>query len=429
MGGAPVVSAPAVDSAPLAVGGSFFTRYEARAGDLPAIGDRQQFTNADAIFYRARMSFSPAPMELAPGLATTVYFEPQASGVYDQGGELSDVALNLHQGYIQVMAPFYTLQVGRFEMAYGDHLIIGNVPWHQTGRAFNGGRLQLTPIKNGPWVDVFVTLQDEGKIPGIDNSHVGALDHYLVGAYGGLGPLFGPFDFDVYALSKIWFGGPTSEEVEGVSASHTDPAMQLTLGARVKGARGDWDYRAEGGFQVGARKTASVVSEGFIAISDPVDVLAYQLDAEVGMRPQTGLRLALHVFLASGDDASTEDKAESWDQHFPTAHKFLGLTDVFQGRSNVMGFAGHAGYAVSPAIMTGVDGHVFTRPETPEGTDSYAGSELDFTASYKFGKKLVLRALYGLFLPNGDGMPSASVVTGDSGLQHYLEVELASTFP
>ena len=32
---------------------------------------------------------------------------------------------------------------------------------------------------------------------------------------------------------------------------------------------------------------------------------------------------------ASGNDPTTRGKNEGWDELFPTAHKFLGLSDVF----------------------------------------------------------------------------------------------------
>ena len=412
---APVApAAPAVP--PLKVGASFMTRYEARAGALPVIGNRP--LNADAIFYRARLSLMPAPVEFGEGMSSTVYFEPQSSGFYLVGGDpLQDIDLNLHQGYLRLQAPCYTLDVGRFEMIYGDHLMIGNVGWNQTGRAFNGGRLHITPSGGtGAWLDLFATLNNEGTALQLDtiplsDRNIGSLDHYLLGAYAGLGALVGA-ELDLYLLTKVWLGG-TAPGMAG--AQSVDPAAQLTFGARVKGAAGALDYRAEAGVQFGARKG------GNNPTLQPVSVFAYQADAELGVKPVKGLRLAAQGFIASGDDPETEDTVEAWDQHYPTAHKFLGLTDVFGGRSNVLGGAVHGSLAIGQSLQATVSGHLFTRPETPEGVDGYAGSEVDAGLAYALAPSTSFRGLYGVFLPNQDGSFANDLP------QHFVEIELLHT--
>jgi hypothetical protein len=379
------------------------------------IGNRP--LNADTIFYRARVSLASAPLDLGGGLSSSVYFEPQASGAYDVGGELSDVGLDLHQGFLSLMSARCKLDVGRFELAYGEHLVLGSVPWHQTGRAFNGGRIHIASSPESAYLDLFVTLLDEGKLDGAlqrpGKSYIGSRDQYFVGAYAGIGPALGKLDFDVYLLSKIWFGGPLTTMATndlGEMITNTvdgDPAARLTLGARVKHDLGVADYRIEAGIQTGAMQIDDNTPK----------VFAYQADAEIGLKASGSFRIAAHGFVASGDDPETAANT-AWDQLFPTAHKFLGLTDVFGPRSNVAGGALHATLALTPALKAVLDGHTFFRPEPAAGNKSYAGSEVDVGLAYAVAPSLVLRGLYGVFIPSKSGP------FGTDELQHYLEVEL-----
>jgi len=400
---------------PLKFGATYFTRYELRSGDLPVIGNRP--LNADTIFYRARISLASAPLDLGGGLSSSVYFEPQASGAYDVGGELNDVGLDLHQGFLSLMSAGYKLDIGRFELAYGEHLVLGSVPWHQTGRAFNGGRIRIARSPESAYLDVFATLLDEGKLDGVTQrpgkSYIGSRDQYFVGAYAGIGPALGKLDLDIYLLSKVWFGGPLTTmgmNDMGEMTTNTvdaDPAARLTLGTRIKQDVGIVDYRVEAGIQVGA-----------VQVDDKTPkVFAYQADGEVGVKAGSIFRIAAHGFIASGDDPKTATNT-AWDQLFPTAHKFLGLSDVFGGRTNVAGAALHATVAFTPTLKAAIDGHTFFRPEPAMGKKSYAGSEVDVGLAYAIAPSLVLRGLYGAFVPSKSG----SFATDE--VQHYLEIEI-----
>jgi hypothetical protein len=301
-------------------------------------------------------------------------------------------------------------------MAYGEHFVIGNVGWHQTGRAFNGGRVHLASAADSMWVDLFVTLMDEGSdaLAPPPDSVIGALDYYFVGAYAGLGPMIGKMDLDVYLLSKVFTGGSYVDPTIGRIS--TNPALNPTLGARVKGKASVVDYRLETGLQFGARKAANT--------NAPVNALAYQADGELGVTPVERLRFGAGGFFASGDDPTTPDVNEGWDQLFPTAHKFLGLTDIMGARSNVAGGIARATYGITPTVNAGVDAQFFARPQqtaTMAGLlpSGYTGTELDFNLGWNIFSALNLRGMYGLFLPSAKGPFQTSKP------QHYLEIQLS----
>jgi hypothetical protein len=150
-----------------------------------------------------------------------------------------------------------------------------------------------------------------------------------------------------------------------------------------------------------------------------IDSLAYHIDAEVGMSFLDGdFRVGLEGMYASGNDPTTPD-AEGWNQLFPTAHKFLGLSDAFGARTNVVSGVLHLMYKPVAGLTAAIDTHFLMRPEpvAAMGPDGYAATEIDFNLGYAIGPGLVLRGLYAVFVPDDDIYPADDVL-------HYVELEL-----
>ena len=189
-----------------------------------------------------------------------------------------------------------------------------------------------------------------------------------------------------------------------------ESATEVTLGARVKGKGGAVDYRAEAGVQLGTR-LAGMTSR---------DVLAYQGDLELGVAVvDKKLRLALEGLYASGDDPASNE-LEGWNQLYPTAHKFLGLMDVFGGRTNVVSGVGHVVVTAIPDLKLQLDAHLLSRPEMAGAFKGFSGVEVDTVGVYTFGKGFSTLALYGIFAPSDD-YPTDEAI-------HYLEAEVAYKF-
>lgn len=406
---APATPAAAQTSPELTVTGSFFSRYELRDNYDDIGTSAGRFLESDGVAYRARLGLATTPIDVGKGRAVTLRLAPQASGFWaDSGNTLADGELHVHEAVLELAGASYRVQVGRFEMAYGEHLVIGNVGWHETGRSFDGARVRLTPGDSGMYVDAFVTQLAEGRA--LNVSPVGAGDLLFFGAYAGFGPaLASALALDGYVLGRAW----TDAELPDEAGAMSDSALELTVGARVKHRVGAFDYRAETGVQLGDRLGA-----GGMASS----VVAYHGEVEAGANlAGDALRLALAGFYASGDDPGTA-RNEAWDQLYPTAHKFLGYADVIGGRSNVAGGIARAGYQATPDVKLAADAHVFFRPERADDAGAYAGAELDTGAAYSLGKGLAVRAGYSLFLPSADHYPSDTAV-------HFVEAELRYDLP
>lgn len=396
-----------------------FSRYELRRNyDHVGKANHPRFTNMDAMFYRARLGVHLEPVAFGDGMAATATVEPQASGVQGNAGALSDPAVGLHQGFLRFGSPEYALRAGRFEMTYGEHLVIGNVGWHQTGQAFDGLRLETKP--SGPdsfGLDVFATFVEEG-FPD-EKEPFGAGDTYFMGAYFMDGGIL-PMDLDVYLL---WKAVPSTDaDVEDpmdptmTGVVETAAAIQMTLGARLKGEAGIADYRLEAGYEAGARPTPPV----FGTTNENVSVSAYQADLELGVKlVDKKLRLALEGLVASGDDPDTEDN-EAWDQLYPTGHKWIGLSDVYGARSNVAGGVGHVAFKATDALSLNLDVHLYSKMEKGMAESGYMGAEIDTGIGYGIGGGVAARAMYALVLPNEDHWGP-----GNGKAVHFLEIELS----
>jgi hypothetical protein len=161
-----------------------------------------------------------------------------------------------------------------------------------------------------------------------------------------------------------------------------------------------------------------------------VDKTAFQANGEVGVSPVKGLRIGAGGFFASGDDGTTADKNEGWNELYPTGHKWLGLADVAGPRSNIAGAHGGVKYGGLEYLVASVDAHYFTRLETDaSGVDGAMGSELDFNLIHPIGKGAVLRTMYGVFLPSEDFWAPKSPDAAKAGDPiHFWEVQFGYDF-
>lgn len=396
---------------PLEAGVSIWTRYELRDGYDELGVSRTRFIEGDWIVYRARLTLASKALRIGDsGLSTKVVFSPQVSGFWgDQPNTISTPDLGIYEGYLRLMGASFRLDVGRFALNYGDALVVGDLRWHQTARSFDGARLRFG---DKTWLDGFVTMLDEGLRQGFTGAGGNALvpsgnpsivagDVIFGGIYASLGNLIGASTvLEPYLLSQIW--------VESDSGAR--PAVQATAGIRFKQKLGIVDLRAEAGVQFGRRRLASGANP---------EVFAYQADAEIGFLLGKGFRLSLEGLIASGDEASTADTLEAWDELFPTTHKFLGLMDVIGIRSNVASGVLHAKYGLGPWLFK-LDLHGFLRPETAMGQQSYAGFEADLNAVYKITKGMSIRTLYAVFVPGSSHFLGG---TTSDRIAHYVEVQ------
>ena len=242
-------------------------------------------------------------IDLGSRLKVGLQFTPQATGTFgnltstpNAPNTIVDANLGLPRvrGASRGRAPAST--AGRFELNYGDALVIGNLDWNEVGRSFDGVRARIASSPTSAWLDLFATLVDEGRpdfarggiLDGSPGVSLG--DVYFLGAYAALGPaIVKGLDLDAYALVRAWGEAKSLRIVQSDAASPLytrKSAAEATFGLRAKQKLGAFDYRFEGGVQTGSRPGAPpTLTQGTAPAAqvDEVDVLAYHGDLELGV--------------------------------------------------------------------------------------------------------------------------------------------------
>ena len=411
--------APAPSLLPVKLGTDVWSRFEVRENYDKLGVSRGRFQEGDETFFRARLTLESNALQLTDGATGLVYFAPQATGIWGTqglGGTVGEASLGIYEAYFKLATPSLAVKAGRFALNYGDALVIGNLDWHQSGRAFDGAHLRYSFGKAS--VDAFVTQLSDGW-PGLNKTFLIG-DNYFWGLYGQFGELLAEgLALDVYALGKSAAATdvPVDPTDPTLGTAHVDGATFVTLGARAKQKLDAFDYRIEAGLQVG--KTP--------ARSAPLNKLAYQADVEAGYAPVKGFHLALNGAIASGDGDATDDADNAWDELYPTTHKWFGLTDVIGLRTNVMSLNLKLSGNVTASTTATLDAHVFARPQSnglgraPDANSDLAGYELDAQLIQKIGKYAGVRGLYCVFIPNKD-------YYGSDKLAHFFELQAGLKF-
>jgi hypothetical protein len=300
-------------------------------------------------------------------------------------------------------------------------LVIGNLDWHQSGRAFDGLHAKYK-MKKG-YVDLFATQTASGYPAQTDPFLAG--DTYFWGLYSSWGGYIKEgMDLDLYLLG---LSQASSEAFPGTNAADGTPftyqrdgATLMTLGARAKQKLGVIDYRIEADLQFG--QTAGTSTDATVTDAAATDTLAYQAEAELGFAFTKKLRLGLGGNIASGNDPATATTNEAYNELFPTTHKWLGLMDVIGTRTNIASGFFKFSAGITETFTFLLDGHLFARPaagglgRSMTSTSGLAGGEFNAQLLKKFGKWGTLRGLYGIFLANGDHYATDEPA-------HYVEIQ------
>ncbi len=407
---------------PFTFGTSTWSRFELRDGYERLGVSRGRFSEGDLVAFRARLAVTTGALPLVGDFVGRVHFAPQASGYWGTsgvGGTVGEANLGIYEGYFSIANPEFEFQAGRFAMNYGDAVVIGDLGWHESGRAFDGVRARHQGKQ--VFVDAFMTSVAEGW-PAM-GAPAFAGDTYFWGMYFGLGRYISPtLDLELYLL------GRTRATTDGLTDAATGATYDLeggtllTQGVRAKLVLGHWDFLTEAGVQTGG--TPGAPTDALDLVAEGRETLAYQVLAEVGARPVTSFRVAAGGALASGDDPATTTY-EGYDDLYATGHKFLGWTDVIGARLNVL--SGYLSFAVSltKSLEAIAVGHLFGRPSPGGlgrvGPEAFAGTEVDLQLTQRLGKYVALRAAYCWFDANAGHYASGDVA-------QFFETQAGLTF-
>lgn len=326
-------------------------------------------------------------------------------------------SFDLHQAYVTVgnhkEFPL-SLKVGRQEFIYGDERVLGAFGWNNIGRVFDAAKLRW----QNPWfgADIFTSKL---VLPNDNNFNHHNEDEWFSGFYATTKKL-PKFSTDFYFLSRN--AGEESNLQFGSLVPGATPRDIYTFGLRLKSNPGDlgpWDASTEIMGQFGhwndpARPFAlrGLDHQAFAAF-----VGAGYTFTDMSYTP----RLGIEYNYGSGDDNPTDDKHTTFDNLYPTNHKFYGFMDLasLQNLHNVrlsasmkplprltlltewhsfwLATTSDNFYTVAGARRGGIGATPGTGYGINPGYDNYVGSEIDFIATYAISPQTTLEIGYAHF--------------------------------
>lgn len=350
-------------------------------------------------------------------------------------GAEGDDMVDLRQAYIEIGNPKsfpLTLKAGRQILSYGDERLIGAFDWNNIGRTFDAVKLRW---EEKLWnVDAFASAvvvpraDSFNKSDVFDEDDAPAGDSVFYGIYASCTAV--PFQvIDLYAL-----GLATDLEEEILPAAATDTHFG-TFGIRMKSKPGafapeppapmpdgkaiadgktpppppakkkpvGFDYTLEAAFQTGEVRG--------------LDLTAFAAHLDVGYTFDTSWmpRVALGYSYATGDGDPLDTDIETFQNLFPTNHKFYGQMDAFSWQ-NIHDIELNLKASPIRSVTLRADFHAFFLASTDDvwyrangvaavrplnalarNASDYAGAEVDVLATWAVNKYVSLEAGYSHF--------------------------------
>lgn len=396
-------------------------RFEVRENNFDFDDSIDAVTDDSFLLQRFRIGAAFKPVEwlkfYAQGQDTREFFSERPNIPGALGAE-GDDTFDLRQSYVQVGPKSWNIAAGRQTLAYGDERLIGTSDWNNFGRTFDAAKLHFEASKTTS-IDLFastVVVIDRHSFNQSDLFNGDELHRDLVfsGIYFTTGA-FAPVTFDLYALGLDQARGndanlegalaiPPAGSAGGNPMERTD---FVTLGTRLKGdpkKLGGFEYEGEFAFQGGT-------------VAD-LDLLAFAVHVGGGYNftdcPWKPRIFAEYNF-ASGDDDPTDGDDGTFQNLFPSNHKFYGYMDLFSWQNihnpaldfrvkpheklTIDVWANGFWLATTEDAWYKANGLARTRPLTPLArmADNYAGTEIDLTVTFQPVKFLAFQAGYSHF--------------------------------
>ena len=326
--------------------------------------------------------------------------------------------IDLHQAYVTLgnHKEFpVSLKVGRQELSYGEERLIGAYGWNNIGRSFDAAKARLQTEWFG--ADFFVSRP---VIPEDDRFDVENDYDFFSGVYAASTSIPKTI-LEAYFLSRN--SSPQAAAAEPHPQFPQPSARDIyTVGGRLKskaGELGNWDYTLEGAYQFGnfrdnrlGANSPRLDQDAFMFI-----VQGGYTFADLWATPRLGAEFSY----SSGDNDPHDKKHGTFDNLFPTNHKFYGYMD-FISLQNIQDLRGIFQLKPHPRVSVAIEGHGFwlannhdnfynvggsprgglaATPGTGYGINptysSFLGTELDVIVGWAVTRFAQLEAGYGHF--------------------------------
>jgi hypothetical protein len=341
--------------------------------------------------------------------------------------EPEEDSIDLHQAFIGLGDPKQfpvTAKIGRQELSYGDERLVGGFDWNNIGRVFDAAKLRFE--NDTLWVDAFagrVVLANDGEF-NVANDY-----DWFSGVYASTKTIIPKQETQLYFLARNT-GAQSPTATTGSPQAGGPTARDIyTVGLRFKslpGQFGGWDYDAELAGQFGNYFEPSLTNN--------LDHQAFAAHVAGGYTWKDSCcapRLGLEYNFASGDNNPTDGTHSTFENLFPTNHKFYGFMD-FVSWQNIHNVRLTSSVKPAKGLTLTADYHLFWLADTQDyfygasgaarktggyglkpANDSFVGSELDLIATYAVRPYATAQVGYGHFFV-GDYVKQSLAATQDA---------------
>ncbi|RLB52869.1 MAG: hypothetical protein DRI90_21730 [Deltaproteobacteria bacterium] len=338
---------------------------------------------------------------------------------------------DLHQAYLRVLPiEQIEMRLGRQEVAYENHRLIGTVGWLEQARSFDALRGIIKPDEMVA-IDLFYARTGEDHaltlLPDGSRAHMDDKDVIATNVH-------------VSPMKELEVGFTFMVDID---ANDAVQKRKYTAGGIVTGKTDiGLSYGAEGYYQFGRADNDPAAGRG-VTYSAWLVAARAQMDIKVPTKPFVG---AFGDFL-SGDSDTADDTFRTFDVPYATNHKFYGEMDFFlnsvahtqqRGLADLGGVVGFKPFDGAVAKVTyhhfkgmaGRDGEIDADGNDTE-LDTF-GNEVDLKLAYSPWKPLTFDWMYGFFVP-GDikrCMPGATgaCTTPATKTEHFIYSTVSAKF-
>lgn len=419
------------------IGGALRTRYELKEGGL-GVPPNNDFRGVTTGTTRNDNDYTSAKLLARIGYTDkwwSAYLEGRSSetwsddrsntgagavpGAGGRGGPEQDGIVDLHQAYVTIgnHKEFpVSVKVGRQELSYGDERLVGAFAWNNIGRVFDAAKVR--------WQTEWFAAEVFGSKLVLPNDN----NHNVWNDYGSFCGLHLTTKQLPGNTTELYFFSRNEDIGTATAVTGVVLPFQLaapvardiyTVGGRLKSNPGDFgafDYTMEAAYQFGNWKqtlaSAELKQEAFAFMAN----VGYTLGDSA-----TQPRLALEYCYASGDKNPNDDTHGTFDNLFPTNHKFYGYMD-FVSWQNIHDVRIAYTMKPHPRLSLALEGHSFWLANTADnfynaggvgrtgggvgtgtgynlnpGYNAHLGYEVDFVAGLILTKFATLEGGYGHF--------------------------------
>ena len=395
-------------------------RFEARNNNFDFNDSVNALTDDSWLLQRFRLGLliKPTPwFKLYAQAQDSREFDSDRPNIPGALGAEGDDNFDLHQGFIELSnydAFPLGLKIGRQTLSYGDERLIGALEWGNFSRSFDAVKIRFQqPLWS---VELFagtpaVVSRDLFNTSDLFNGDELGRELVFSGVHLTTEALpWGTYEAYAYLLDQARGNATSLSGQLRAPVTSGNPAERsdfTTLGMRTKGdpkKLDGFEFDVEANYQTGSVRG--------------LDLQAFAAHGGAGYNFQSPWkpRLWLDYTYASGDHNPGDGKIGTFQNLFPTNHKFYGIMDLtaMQNMHHVFGSLRvnpakaltlqadyHALFAASTDdVWYRANGLTAVRPlnAAARSASAYEGSEIDLVATWTVNKNLQLQGGYAHFI-------------------------------